>query len=161
MRDVVDQALLVGRNKGYFAASASGDHTGNRRGGRICDAAAFACSRGKCFEAHKPGWRCLLVPDCLAGGHCLSVDDNGEGIRPDALAACFERFFEEYGTERRVGCRIGAPIAQSIAEAHGSEIAVESKFGARARGLPCFFGDEIDRLLCFWSHIFDEHYHSK
>jgi heavy metal sensor kinase len=68
------------------------------------------------------------------GGAVLMVEDTGEGIAADALPHIFERFYR--GDPARgsgSGFGLGLSIAQAIAQAHGSEIAVESAPGAGAR----------------------------
>jgi heavy metal sensor kinase len=68
------------------------------------------------------------------GGAVLKVEDTGEGIAADALPHIFERFYR--GDRARgsgSGFGLGLSIAQAIAQAHGSEIAVESAPGAGAR----------------------------
>ena len=68
------------------------------------------------------------------GGAVLTVDDTGEGIAADALPHIFERFYR--GDPARgsgTGFGLGLSIAQAIAQAHGSEITVESAPGAGAR----------------------------
>ena len=68
------------------------------------------------------------------GGAILTVGDTGEGIAAGALPHIFERFYR--GDPARVsgsGFGLGLSIAQAIAQAHGSEIAVESTPGAGAR----------------------------
>jgi two-component system heavy metal sensor histidine kinase CusS len=68
------------------------------------------------------------------GGATVTVDDTGEGIAADALPHIFERFYR--GDPARgsgSGFGLGLSIAQAIAQAHGSEIAVQSAPGAGAR----------------------------
>jgi heavy metal sensor kinase len=68
------------------------------------------------------------------GGAVLTVEDTGEGIAADALPHIFERFYR--GDPARgsgSGFGLGLSIAQAIAQAHGSEIAVQSAPGAGAR----------------------------
>jgi signal transduction histidine kinase len=68
------------------------------------------------------------------GGAVLTVDDTGEGIAADALPHIFERFYR--GDRARgsgSGFGLGLSIAQAIAQAHGSEITVQSAPGAGAR----------------------------
>lgn len=68
------------------------------------------------------------------GGIVLSVDDTGDGIDPGALPHIFERFYRaDPARSRGNGVGLGLSIAQAIAQAHGSRIAVESKPGEGAR----------------------------
>jgi heavy metal sensor kinase len=64
-------------------------------------------------------------------GIVLSVRDSGEGIEPEALPHIFERFYRaDKSRGEKAGAGLGLSIAQMIAQAHGSEIEVESAPGA-------------------------------
>jgi heavy metal sensor kinase len=67
------------------------------------------------------------------GGVALEVRDNGVGIPGDALPHIFERFFSADSSHQGPGAGLGLSIAQAIAAAHGSEIAVESAPGHGSR----------------------------
>jgi heavy metal sensor kinase len=67
------------------------------------------------------------------GGVTLEVRDNGVGIPSDALPHIFERFFSADASHGGPGAGLGLSIAQAIAAAHGSEIAVESAPGRGSR----------------------------
>jgi heavy metal sensor kinase len=68
------------------------------------------------------------------GGIVLGVEDTGEGIPADALPHIFERFYRlDTARTSGSGAGLGLAIAQSIAEAHGSRIAVQSAPGQGAR----------------------------
>lgn len=62
---------------------------------------------------------------------CLEVADNGIGMDPETRDKTFTAFFSSKGTE---GTGLGLFIASKIAQAHGGQIAVESK---------------VDRGTCF------------
>jgi heavy metal sensor kinase len=65
------------------------------------------------------------------GGILLSVRDTGEGIPQADLPHVFERFFRvDAARGHDSGAGLGLAIAQSIAAAHGTTIAVESVAGA-------------------------------
>jgi signal transduction histidine kinase len=60
-----------------------------------------------------------------------SVTDRGQGIRPEAKARLFERFFvaRRDPGEATAGIGLGLPIALMIVQAHGGRIDVESRPG--------------------------------
>ncbi|HEY7334914.1 MAG TPA: ATP-binding protein [Bryobacteraceae bacterium] len=59
----------------------------------------------------------------------LAVSDTGEGISPEALPHIFERFYRADQARAGKGAGLGLSIAQVIAQAHGTQIEVESKPG--------------------------------
>jgi len=65
----------------------------------------------------------------------LSVSDTGMGISESALPHIFDRFFraEQARTSRTSGTGLGLSIVQSIVEAHGGRVRVESQEGLGAR----------------------------
>ncbi len=69
----------------------------------------------------------------VGGGVELEVRDNGVGIPGEALPHIFERFFSADASHGGAGAGLGLSIAQAIAEAHGSKIAVESAPGEGSR----------------------------
>jgi heavy metal sensor kinase len=69
----------------------------------------------------------------VEGGVALEVRDNGVGIPSEALPHIFERFFTADASHGGPGAGLGLSIAQAIATAHGSEIAVESAPGRGSR----------------------------
>jgi signal transduction histidine kinase len=62
---------------------------------------------------------------------CVSVADNGRGIRPEAKALIFERLYQDSnGIENnRRGLGLGLYIAQELVRLHGGKIWVESQLG--------------------------------
>jgi signal transduction histidine kinase len=84
---------------------------------------------------HTPaGGRVTVSATARDGGATLTVEDTGEGIAAEALPHIFERFYR--GDRARgsgSGFGLGLSIAQAIAQAHGSEVTVESTPGAGAR----------------------------
>ena len=67
----------------------------------------------------------------------ITVDDDGPGIRPEALDKIFERFYTdrpEQGFGQNSG--LGLSISKQIVEAHGGTIRVENRTGIAAAGEP-------------------------
>ena len=65
----------------------------------------------------------------------IIVDDDGPGIRPDALDKIFERFYTDrphQGFGQNSG--LGLSISKQIVEGHGGRIWVENRTGAAAPG---------------------------
>jgi two-component system, NtrC family, sensor kinase len=60
----------------------------------------------------------------------LSVQDNGEGVRPENLSRIFDPFFTTKPEGKGVG--LGLAVSYGIVEAHGGDIAVVSKPGEGA-----------------------------
>ena len=65
----------------------------------------------------------------------IVVDDDGPGIRPEALERIFERFYTDrpdQGFGQNSG--LGLSISKQIVEAHGGRIWAENRVGAAAAG---------------------------
>jgi two-component system, OmpR family, sensor histidine kinase ChvG len=63
----------------------------------------------------------------------ITVDDDGPGIRPDALEKIFERFYTDrphQGFGQNSG--LGLSISKQIVEAHGGHIRAENRVGIRS-----------------------------
>lgn len=67
-----------------------------------------------------------------AGNVQLWVQDTGPGIDPADLPHIFERFYRGRGTEA-AGSGLGLAIAQSIVQAHGGNLTVQSTPGTGSR----------------------------
>jgi signal transduction histidine kinase len=64
----------------------------------------------------------------------LTVQDEGEGIRPELYSSVFFRYLRDPGIEDgRHGAGLGLPIVQAVATAHGGTLLLDSpgKVGAR------------------------------
>ncbi|MDP4084304.1 MAG: HAMP domain-containing sensor histidine kinase [Bacillota bacterium] len=61
----------------------------------------------------------------------ISVNDNGHGISEESIPFIFDRFYRSDSSRTRQygGAGLGLSITQSIIEAHGGTISVESKIG--------------------------------
>ncbi|MBB6309965.1 sensor histidine kinase [Xanthobacter tagetidis] len=73
----------------------------------------------------------------LKDGAQIVVDDDGPGIRPDALARIFERFYTDrphQGFGQNSG--LGLSISRQIVEAHGGKIWAENRMGTDEAGAP-------------------------
>jgi two-component system phosphate regulon sensor histidine kinase PhoR len=77
------------------------------------------------------GGRIMLNWAYHTGNIIIRVSDTGAGIAPEHLPRLFDRFYRvDRGRSRaQGGSGLGLAIAQSIAEAHGGEISVESSVG--------------------------------
>jgi two-component system sensor histidine kinase ChvG len=65
----------------------------------------------------------------------IVVDDDGPGVRPDAMDKIFERFYTdrpEQGFGQNSG--LGLSISKQIVEAHGGTIRVENRVAPAASG---------------------------
>jgi signal transduction histidine kinase/DNA-binding response OmpR family regulator/ligand-binding sensor domain-containing protein len=60
----------------------------------------------------------------------ISVRDNGEGIKPQALKGLFKRFYEgDYRRFNTIGTGIGLSLTKDLVELHKGAISVESEIG--------------------------------
>ena len=90
---------------------------------------------------HTPAGGCVRVS---AASACLTVEDTGEGIAPVDLPHIFERFYRaDLVRASGDGFGLGLSIAQAIAQAHHTQVTVESTPGEGARFSVKF---QIDRL---------------
>ncbi|MDR1738318.1 MAG: response regulator [Candidatus Symbiothrix sp.] len=62
---------------------------------------------------------------------CISVKDNGDGIKQSELKGLFKRFYEgNYRRFNTIGTGIGLSLTKDLVELHKGEISVESEEGA-------------------------------
>jgi len=66
----------------------------------------------------------------------IVVDDDGPGVRPDALEKIFERFYTDRPEEQGFGQNsgLGLSISRQIIEAHGGRIRAENRAGLASDG---------------------------
>ncbi len=83
---------------------------------------------------HTPASGCITVSTCASRDSIvLAVQDTGEGIAEDTLPHVFERYYRGETARDGAGAGLGLSIAQTIAEAHGSAIEVQSAPGRGTR----------------------------
>lgn len=73
------------------------------------------------------------VSDSIQKGWQIEVADTGNGIAPEDIDTIFEPFFTTKETGEGTG--LGLPIAKTLIEDHGGQLAVESKLGHGSRFL--------------------------
>jgi signal transduction histidine kinase len=81
---------------------------------------------------HTPaGGRVTVGATLQAGETEVTVSDSGEGIAPEDLPHVFERFYRGDKSRSRAGggAGLGLAIARGLVQAHGGEIAVQSRYG--------------------------------
>jgi two-component system sensor histidine kinase ChvG len=67
----------------------------------------------------------------------IVIDDDGPGIRPDAIEKIFERFYTDRPQERfGQNSGLGLSISKQIVEAHGGRLWAENRLGPHADGDP-------------------------
>jgi two-component system OmpR family sensor kinase/two-component system sensor histidine kinase BaeS len=79
---------------------------------------------------HTPsGGKILVAGEQVGGEVALSVEDTGEGLLPDQLAAVFDRFYRTDKSRSREtgGTGLGLAIVKAIVEAHGGRVTVASE----------------------------------
>ena len=88
-----------------------------------------------------PGGRVRLVGSRADGAVRIAVEDEGPGVRDNALETIFERFYTERAGDQTVGTHsgLGLSIARRIAEAHGGTVTAENRRGADGRVLGARF----------------------
>jgi signal transduction histidine kinase len=105
-------------------------------GGQITVAAAIGPSEGQgepatgrqtdALSPHRP-----LTPTPAPASVVVSIHDTGPGVAPEHLPHVFDRFFRADRGRNRAqgGSGLGLAIAQSIANAHGGRLEVNSTIG--------------------------------
>lgn len=81
------------------------------------------------FQKQLPGHEPLIIISAYNTNEStvISIEDNGEGIRPQVLKNIFEMFYR--GNDRSKGSGLGLYIAKETAERISGEITVESEYG--------------------------------
>src|SRR4051812_41333547 len=81
---------------------------------------------------HTPGGGQITLSGWSESGQVVvQVADTGEGIPPEHLPHVFERFYRVDAARDRDhgGTGLGLSICQSVVDAHGGTISIESDFG--------------------------------
>jgi two-component system OmpR family sensor kinase len=121
---VADYALLHPTSPTSFEAQARCSVVGDEL--RIRQAILNLLNNAR---VHTPPGTPILVRLTRRGGECLiEVEDRGPGIAPEHLAQLFDRFFRVDPSRARIsgGSGLGLSIVQSIVEAHGGRVDVQS-----------------------------------
>jgi two-component system sensor histidine kinase ChvG len=80
-----------------------------------------------------PGGRVRVTGRRLKGEVEIVIDDDGPGVRPEALDKIFERFYTDRPTQSfGQNSGLGLSISKQIVEAHGGSIRVENRTAAAA-----------------------------
>jgi two-component system sensor histidine kinase ChvG len=82
-----------------------------------------------------PGGQVRVTCRKLKGEIEIVVDDDGPGVRPEALDKIFERFYTDRPTQSfGQNSGLGLSISKQIVEAHGGSIRVENRTSVAAAG---------------------------
>lgn len=86
---------------------------------------------GNAIKYTEPGGKVTVSGEYLRGWACVSVEDTGYGIAPEALPFVFQRFWRSKDPKARQqeGLGLGLAISMAIAQQHGGKITVESQLG--------------------------------
>lgn len=101
----------------------------------VCDRARIEMAIGNLLEnaiKFTPAGGQVILSGWQEGEHTrIQVADTGSGIAPEDLPHIFERFYRGKTTQQ--GSGLGLAIVQSILQAHGGEVQVESEPGKGSR----------------------------
>jgi two-component system, OmpR family, manganese sensing sensor histidine kinase len=86
---------------------------------------------GNAIKYTDTGGKVTVSGECLRGWACVSIEDTGYGIAPEALPFVFQRFWRSKDPKARQqeGLGLGLAIVQAIAQQHGGKVTVESQLG--------------------------------
>jgi two-component system sensor histidine kinase ChvG len=131
--DVAVEARFEGRGPGDTFSVPGHDS-------RLGQVVSNLLSNAQSFSA--PGGKVRIVCRRIRSEIEITVDDDGPGIREDALLRIFERFYTDrphQGFGQNSG--LGLSISKQIIEAHGGRIWAENRPGpADAEGMPTVTG---------------------
>jgi two-component system sensor histidine kinase ChvG len=139
--DVGVEVRFEGRNASdTFSVPGHDSRVGQVISNLLSNAQSFSCAGGKV----------RILCRRIRPGIEILVDDDGPGIRPDALERIFERFYTDrphQGFGQNSG--LGLSISKQIIEAHGGRIWAENRLGpAGEDGEPTVTGARfVVRLL--------------
>jgi two-component system sensor histidine kinase BaeS len=76
-----------------------------------------------------PNGRITVKAERLAGSVILKVQDTGEGMEPEQLAAVFDRFYRGDKSRSREtgGTGLGLAIVKALVESHGGQVKARSE----------------------------------
>jgi two-component system, OmpR family, sensor histidine kinase ChvG len=119
--DVGVEVRFEGRNASdTFSVPGHDSRVGQVISNLLSNAQSFSCASGKV----------RILCRRIRSGIEIIVDDDGPGIRPDALERIFERFYTDrphQGFGQNSG--LGLSISKQIIEAHGGRIWAENRAG--------------------------------
>jgi two-component system sensor histidine kinase BaeS len=83
----------------------------------------------------KPAGQVAVVVEANGSHVVVAVEDDGNGLPPDAPQRMFERFWRADDSRTRAsgGAGLGLAIAQGLVQAHGGTIWAENRLGGGAR----------------------------
>jgi signal transduction histidine kinase len=82
------------------------------------------------IKYNRRGGTVALSAHAQESNTCISVEDTGVGIPPEAIPHLFEKFYRVHETEGRIsGTGLGLSICKEIVQGHGGRMEVKSTLG--------------------------------